>query len=251
MTHSDGELYRRGSETLLASWEEIARGAEGAALHRLSGVAAAVFPNTPERTFYNNALLVRDLGPSARSTAVDVMQAVYAAAGIDGYAAWVHESDEAMRAELADRGYSHNETTRAMGMTLPDAALIPSDIDLGPAEWSDYVDFLESLGVPEGLLRGTDPDAFHLLAARLDGENVAVGLAYGHDGDCGVFNVTTVEAARRKGLGAALTLRLLIDARSRGCTTASLQSTPMAENVYSAIGFRDLGRIYEYGPATI
>lgn len=56
------ELYRRASDTLLASWEEYARGAAGAAAaHRLPGVAAAVFPDEPERAVYNNALLERDL----------------------------------------------------------------------------------------------------------------------------------------------------------------------------------------------
>jgi hypothetical protein len=34
----------------------------------------------------------------------------------------------------------------------------------------------------------------------------------------------------------------------RGCSTASLQSTAMAERVYAAAGFRDLGRILEYVP---
>jgi hypothetical protein len=92
MTHRDGDLYQRGSETLLASWEEIARGAAGAALHRLNGVAAAVIPSDPERTFYNNALLDRDLGPSAGSTAVEAMQGAFAAAGVENYAAWVHEN---------------------------------------------------------------------------------------------------------------------------------------------------------------
>jgi predicted GNAT family acetyltransferase len=29
---------------------------------------------------------------------------------------------------------------------------------------------------------------------------------------------------------------------------ASLQSTPMAERVYAAVGFRDLGRFLEYVP---
>ena len=36
---------------------------------------------------------------------------------------------------------------------------------------------------------------------------------------------------------------------SAGCSTASLQSTAMAERVYAAVGFRDLGRILEYVPA--
>jgi hypothetical protein len=38
------------------------------------------------------------------------------------------------------------------------------------------------------------------------------------------------------------------DAAARGCSTASLQSTEMAERVYAAVGFRDLGRILEYVP---
>ena len=32
----------------------------------------------------------------------------------------------------------------------------------------------------------------------------------------------------------------------RGCRTASLQSTAMADGVYASIGFHDLGRILEY-----
>ena len=51
-----------------------------------------------------------------------------------------------------------------------------------------------------------------------------------------------------EGLGTALTARLIHDARERGCSTASLQSTAMAERVYAAVGFRDLGAILEYVP---
>ena len=46
---TDAGLYLRGSDTLLASWEAYARGAVGAAVKRLPGVAAAVFPHEPER----------------------------------------------------------------------------------------------------------------------------------------------------------------------------------------------------------
>jgi hypothetical protein len=46
--------------------------------------------------------------------------------------------------------------------------------------------------------------------------------------------------------GTALSALHLHDAKSRGCTTATLQSTEMAERVYGALGFRDLGRILEY-----
>src|SRR3954452_11321187 len=46
---TDAELYRRGAETLLACWDAIARGSRRAAVLRLPGVAAAVFPAGPER----------------------------------------------------------------------------------------------------------------------------------------------------------------------------------------------------------
>jgi predicted GNAT family acetyltransferase len=102
--------------------------------------------------------------------------------------------------------------------------------------------------VPAGLLSGADPTAFHTLVARVEGENVATAIAFDHDGDCGVFNMSTIEAARRRGLGTALTARHAHDAVDRGCSTASLQSTAMAERVYAAVGFRDLGRFLEYVP---
>ena len=64
---TDTDLYTRGAATLLASWEEYARGSAGAALERLDAVSAAVFPYEPERSVYNNALLDRDLGPDDRA----------------------------------------------------------------------------------------------------------------------------------------------------------------------------------------
>jgi GNAT superfamily N-acetyltransferase len=239
------ELYLRGSDTLLASWAEYARGATGAAVHRLPGVTAAVFPHEPERAVYNNALLERDLGAADRATALDAMEAAYAAAGITRFAAWVHESDEPMSAELERRGYTLDTTTRAMGMALDDIALPRPRSDLGPADWPEY---LKMDGLPPDFLSAADHAAFHLLAARVGGELVAAALAYDFGGDCGIYNVGTVAKARRRGLGTALTAAQVYDARARGCRTASLQSTQMAERVYAAVGFRDLGRILEYVP---
>jgi GNAT superfamily N-acetyltransferase len=242
---TDDDLYRRGAATLLASWEEYARGSVGAALRRLSGVAAAVFPSDPERAVYNNALLDRDLGPSERAGAVEAMEGAYRSAGIDRYAAWVHEGDEGMRAELTRRGYTLAEFTRAMGMSLDDVSLTVPEVELGPPDWAEH---LRIIGVPPDLLSGADPSGFHILVAQLAGENVATAMAFDHNGDCGVFNMGTLEAARRRGLGTALTARHVSDAVERGCSTASLQSTAMAEGVYAAVGFRDLGRILEYVP---
>jgi ribosomal protein S18 acetylase RimI-like enzyme len=249
---AESDLFIRGAATVLASWEEYAQGSAGAALKRLKGVSAAVFPSDPERSVYNNALLDRDLGPTERAAAVDAMDEAYRSAGVDRYAAWAHESDEGMRAELSGRGYIIDVSTRAMGMSLGDVSLaVPEvEIEIEPLlDWDEYLAYLWSVGVPAGLLGGADQNAFHLLVARLDGENVATALAFDHDGDCGIYNMSTTEAARRRGLGTALTARHVHDAVERGCATASLQATPMAEGVYAAVGFRDLGRFVEYVPA--
>jgi len=239
------DLYRRGVETLLASWEEYARGATGAAVRRPPGVAAAVFPDEPERAVYNNAFLEPDLPAGGRAGALEAIEAVYAAAGVGHFAAWVHESDQAMRGDLRRRGYTVAESTRAMGMALDDLGPPRPRVELGPPDWSRY---LRILGVPPGFLAGADPAAYRLLIARLDGEDVAAAMAFDHGGDCGIYNVGTLAHARRRGLGTALTAALLHDALARGCRTASLQSTPMAERMYAAVGFRDLGRILEYVP---
>jgi predicted GNAT family acetyltransferase len=87
-----------------------------------------------------------------------------------------------------------------------------------------------------------------VLVARLDGDNVATAIAFDHRGDCGIYNVGTLDHARRRGLATALTVRLLHEALARGCETASVQATEMAEGVYAAAGFRDLGRFLEYVP---
>ena len=239
------ELYLRGSDTLLASWEAYACGAPGAAVKRFPGVAAALFPDGPERAVYNNALLQRDLGPGERSDALDAMETAYAAAGLSRFAAWVHESDRAMHGELERRGYALDATTRAMGMALDDIRLPRPEIPLGTADWREY---LTMEGLPPDFLAAADHAAFHLRVARNAGEIVAAALAYDFGDDCGIYNVGTIDRARRRGLGTALTTAQVHDARDRGCQTASLQSTQMAERVYAAVGFRDLGRILEYVP---
>jgi GNAT superfamily N-acetyltransferase len=245
---TDADLYACGAATLLASWAHYARGSAGALLQRLNGVSAAVFPSGPERGVYNNALLERDLGPGERAAAVDAMHAAYNAAGVERYAAWVHESDEGMRGDLTRRRYTVAESTRAMGMSLDGIALSLPDVDIRPLEWAAYLAYLEGVGVPAGLLSGADPSAFHMLGVQLAGESVATAIAFDNDGDCGIFNMSTVESERRRGLGTALAARHVHDAVARGCSTASLQSTAMAERVYAAVGFRDLGRFLEFVP---
>jgi ribosomal protein S18 acetylase RimI-like enzyme len=236
-------VYERGIETALRCWEAFARATPGAALVRSHGVAAAVFPEQPEREVYNNAVLTRELDAAERADAIETMESAYAAAGVTGFAVWAHESDRAMQCELARRGYLVAERTRAMAIELDDRLPAAPDVEQASLEWAEYVD---RFGLPPGLLANLDLSPFYLLVGRADEEPATTALAFDWDGDCGIYNVTTLAHARRRGLGSALTALQLRHAHARGCTTASLQATPMAERMYARIGFRDLGRIEEF-----
>jgi GNAT superfamily N-acetyltransferase len=242
---TDGELYEIGGQTLLASWEAYARGSKDASVQRLPGVDAAVFPHQPERAVYNNARLTRGLSAADRADALTTMEAAYAHAGVDRFAAWVHESDDAMRVDIEARGYVLDTTTRVMGLDLAELDNDTAQEQLGTASWPEYVHYE---GLPPDFLATADHQALHVLVIREACDIVAAALAYDSGSDCGIYNVGTIERARGRGLGTAVTLAQLHAARARGCRTASLQSTPMAQRLYARLGFRDLGQIREYVP---
>ena len=100
-------------------------------------------------------------------------------------------------------------------------------------------------GAPAGSLPA-HPSAFHVLVVRLAGENVPAAISLDFDGDGGIYNVATLQHARRRGLGTALTALHVQRAGAHGCSTATLQPTATAERVYARVGFHDLGRILEY-----
>lgn len=244
----NGELYRRGLLTLAASWQEYARGAVDSVVRRPPGVVAAVFPRGPESTVYNNALLQRGMNARRRANALEAVEAAYASAGILHFAVWVDQGDAAMCDDLERRGYVVDTTALIMGLVLGEIRLSRPAADVEEVGWPEY---LAAEELPEDFLARVDHRAFHPRAVRFDGRIVATALAYDWNGDCGIFNVGTREAFRRRGLASAVTLAQLYHARERGCVTASLQSTAMGESVYTAVGFRALGRILEYVPPVI
>jgi GNAT superfamily N-acetyltransferase len=95
---------------------------------------------------------------------------------------------------------------------------------------------------------GLGPEApmRHFLA-RLGGEPVGTVSLHFAAGVVGVYNVATVPAARRRGIGAETTRRALVWAgERRGATWAVLHSSTMGVRVYRALGFRELCRVGVY-----
>lgn len=71
-----------------------------------------------------------------------------------------------------------------------------------------------------------------------DGEPVATALGTVSGGWVGVLNVATVPRHRRRGYGAALTARAVLDGLDAGAHSALLQSSRMGLPVYERLGFR-------------
>ena len=136
---NDADLYVRGMQTLLASWEVYAE--------RRTWRDGLAPPRSGRRRLPERArargLQQRGARAGSRSSeradAVDAMEAAYEAAGVSHFAAWVHESDMPMRTNLERRGYSIEESTLAMGMPLDHIRLPRPVVELAPPDWSDYL----------------------------------------------------------------------------------------------------------------
>lgn len=74
--------------------------------------------------------------------------------------------------------------------------------------------------------------------ARVDRSLAGVGLSFIGAGVIGLYGIGTLAAARRRGVGSALTLVPMLEARNAGYRAAILQSTPDGERLYPRLGFR-------------
>ena len=218
---NDFALYLRG---LVASWEGLAAPRPEAKVVRGNGFVAARFPEP----YLNNAVLFT---PDAVESAADV----YGSG--EAYALWCLDDDEPTSDALAQRGYVHSETTRPMVRVLDD---IPAPTAT-PVIDADLPRFADLLGVPAHLLTGVPA-----LRAYADSRYDSGLVLQRAQEDVYVSMVFTRPEARGRGLATAVLKAALHEARADGASTATLQSTPMAEGLYLRYGFRPVGRWQEW-----
>ena len=82
--------------------------------------------------------------------------------------------------------------------------------------------------------------------AYLDHEPVATSALYLGKNVAGIYAVATIPAARRKGIGAAITKYAMQEAYTAGYHIAVLQSSGMGKPVYKNLGFQDFSTLYEF-----
>ena len=80
-----------------------------------------------------------------------------------------------------------------------------------------------------------------------EGLPVTSGLGWRTGRVIGVYAISTVPAARRRGYGEAMTARVIADGIAAGCDVAVLQASETGRPIYERLGFRIHVRYIAYG----
>ncbi len=96
------------------------------------------------------------------------------------------------------------------------------------------------------ILRQETPGKTLAYTGWLDGKPVATSLLFLAAGAAGIYFVTTIPEARRKGIGAHMTWHALQQARGMGYRIGVLEASEMGLGVYRSLGFQEYCRIAAY-----
>lgn len=205
-----------------------------------------------------NGVAARQLPTEDYRPVIEETVAYFNARGVSPFTWWLSPAQplDAWTQLLAPFGFHLDRGTPGMAVALnalPDRVAAPDRLIIAPVEddamlrtWTHT--FMIGYELPHSW-----EHAFHALMAglgldwpmrnylgSLDGEPVATATLFIGAGVAGVLNVSTVPPARGRGLGAALTLAPLLEARARGYRAGVLQSSEMGFNVYRRLGFEKL-----------
>ena len=240
---SDSELVSAADENFIASFRVLAEHVpEGECRDAPGSFAFATGLPIP---LFNGCVVTGPVEPEELDSAVAWVKA----RGVP-FRVWVSEGLGAERARLTAASGLVAQATPYPGMTLHPAPDPPASaagvtvVRVGADGLDEFLGVVVEAGLERDLALRLFPPGFvadpavALFVGRLDGDAVGTSLAIRSDTATGVYNVVTLERARRRGVGTALTWASVAAGRARGHDTIVLQSSAMAESMYRAMGFR-------------
>lgn len=215
---------------------------------------------------YHNCVVRADLGAAAADEAIALSRDMLSEYAVPG--TW-HVGPSMRPADLGDRllaaGFVADGTEPGMAADLSALAMDRPTSD-GPvvervtdeatlAEWEETLAagfgegerearWVASIYRAAGYSEPAGPWRHFL--ARLEGLPVGTATAYLAAGVVGLYFVSTAPGARRRGVGAAVTLAALRDARELGYHVGVLQSSAAGRSMYARLGFRQLCTFHLY-----
>jgi len=164
---------------------------------------------------------------------------------------------------LSEHGF---QATEVSGMavdldSLPEKLELPEDLVIERVESDEALEnwsrvLCTAFGMPDFAVDaildffrsiGFGPHApFRNYLGYLKDEVVAASSLFLGAGVAGIYNVGTLQGARRRGIGSAMTASPLIETRSLGYRVGILQSSEMGFNVYRKLGFQEYCKISQY-----
>jgi GNAT superfamily N-acetyltransferase len=209
-----------------------------------------------------NVVFRCDLPPDRADDIVDEALDLFRARHIARLSWWVESSVSGVGRLLESRGLTFNKGGTAMAANLrsgleeePAPAgleIIRVDDRIALGHW------IEVMRVGFGLPQEARARLFelfvavafepptHTYLALLDGRPVATSQLFTGAGVAGIYNVTSLPAARGRGIGTAITRAALLEARRQGHSLAILQASRLGYPVYRRLGFLDYGHLSNY-----
>lgn len=250
----DHELGLLEHENLIATLGLVAGQTSGSVVEHRDGVAL-ILTGHPLRLFNQVLAADADASPDAIAAAVEVARS---------------RGDRFVLNLRAGHDDRHRATADALGLVhagpgpwMPGMALHPVAEAAVPA--TDGVEIravADAAGVedhivaaaagfemPEEWLRAVMSErlarepAATVYVGYDEGVPVTTGLGVRTGRTIGIYNIATVPGARRRGHGAAMTMRIVADGAAAGCDVAILQASDMGYPIYERLGF---GTVVEY-----
>ncbi|OAS14399.1 GNAT family N-acetyltransferase [Paenibacillus oryzisoli] len=171
---------------------------------------------------------------------------------------WSHD-DEARDLARVLENLGLTKSSYSPGMSLPlsnwtfNTTTIPN-FEIKPIRTTLEFAWFKEIVLPTFGLKGDTGDVFMQIneaigtndqtilqhyVGFLDGHPAGAATAFQEGDTIGIYNVATVEAYRRRGIGSAMTAHAIREGQVSGAQLAVLQSSELGVNVYRELGFKE------------